>query len=47
MPDDDPDALPWSGLVDAINGGIYDIGMTGFSLTASRSEKVTMVLIFD
>ena len=37
----DPDVLTWSGMVDAVGDGRYHIGMTGFSQTASRFEKVT------
>ena len=40
MSDNDPDVLSWSGMVDAVGDGRYQIGLTGFSLTASRFEKV-------
>ena len=40
MHDDDPNVMRWSEMVDAIAEGQFDIGLTGFSLTPSRFEKV-------
>ena len=43
LSENDPDVVPWSGLVDAVGDGKYHIGMTGFSLTASRFERASFV----
>ena len=40
MPNDDPNVLTWSEMVDAIAEGQFDMGLTGFSQTLSRLEKV-------
>ena len=40
MEDDDPNVLTWSEMVDAIGEGQFDLGLTGFSQTPSRFEKV-------
>jgi hypothetical protein len=43
MPNDDPDRMSWTEMIDAVGRNEFDVGLTGFSQVDERFEKVRLL----